>query len=107
MEESETPEESCLRELKEETGLSGVIEKLVGVFLSESSVYKSVLVIGFKIKKVKGKAEAGDDSEEIGTFALSKLPPIAFKSHQLIILPLNSSQIPINRQKSVSFGCDR
>jgi 8-oxo-dGTP diphosphatase len=51
----ETPEEACLRELKEETGLEGKILRLIGVYTQKSQVYKKVLIIGYEvIKKSSG-----------------------------------------------------
>ena len=43
---NETPENACLRELKEETGLSGKIDKLIDALHSSSLLYNSVIVIG-------------------------------------------------------------
>lgn len=80
----ERPEAGCLRELKEETNLEGEIEKLVGVCLSESPIYKSVLVIGYSIKNFRGKIKPGDDSEEARFFNFKEMPKIAFDSHRSI-----------------------
>lgn len=81
----ETPEQCCLRELKEETNLEGGIERLVGVYLSENPIYQSVLVAGFQLKNVRGQVRAGDDSEEVGYFDLDDLPLVAFRSHLALI----------------------
>ena len=80
----ERPEKGCLRELKEETNLEGEIERLVGVCLSESPIYKSVLVIGYSIKNFRGKIKPGDDSEEARFFNFKEMPKIAFDSHRSI-----------------------
>ena len=81
----ETPQQCCLRELKEETNLTGLINRMLGVYLSENPVYKSVLVIGFLLSQVKGQIRPGDDSDEVRFSSLSRLPPIAFKSHLKLI----------------------
>jgi len=81
----ETPEHGCLRELKEETNLSGEIDRLLGVYLSNSAIYRSVLIIGYLVKNVQGKAEAGDDSDEARFFSLDEMPPLAFKSHRKVL----------------------
>jgi len=81
----EKPEKSCLRELKEETNLEGEIEKLVGVYLSENPIYKSVLVIGYSMKNINGEIKAGDDSEKVAYFSTQNLPDIAFESHRSLI----------------------
>ncbi len=80
----EKSEECCLRELKEETNLEGEIERLAGVYLSKSPIYKSVLVIGYSIKNIRGEIRPGDDSEEVRFFSFKEMPKIAFDSHQSI-----------------------
>ena len=85
VEMEETPEACCLRELKEETNLEGDIKKLVGVYLSESPVYKSVLVIGYWLSEVKGELMAGYDAEAVQFYPLDQLPIIAFRSHRSLI----------------------
>ena len=81
----ETPENCCLRELKEETNLDGQISRLMGVHLSRNPVYKSVLVIGYLMKSVNGIMRAGDDSDEVCYFPVDRLPNIAFQSHLTLI----------------------
>ncbi len=85
VEMDESPEQCCLRELKEETNLKGDIDKLVGVYLSKNPIYQSVLVIGFRLNNIRGRARAGDDSEEVRYFDLNGLPEIAFRSHLSLI----------------------
>jgi len=81
----ETPEACCLRELREETHLTGRIDRLVGVHLSENPIYKSVVVVGYSIRDVKGVPEPGDDSADVRYWERSELPPIAFESHRLLV----------------------
>ena len=50
VEASEHPEETCLRELKEETGLDGTIAGLAGIYTYRSRIHGSVLVIGYEVK---------------------------------------------------------
>lgn len=80
----ETPEAACLRELKEETGLEGEILHLVGVYSQESSLYKNVLIIGYKVKAT-GRIKPGSDSQEVQYFPLHSLPEIPFSSHVKMI----------------------
>lgn len=82
---NEIPENACLRELKEETGLSGKIDKLIDVLHSSSLLYNSVIIIGYLIKDVKGNIVAGDDAEKVAFFDIKKLPQLAFNSHKSII----------------------
>lgn len=81
----ETPEKGCLRELKEETGLEGEVDRLVGVYPSKSPVHNWVLVIGYVIKNVKGAITPGDDCDEAAYFTLETAPPVAFRSHRAIL----------------------
>lgn len=85
MELSETPEEAALRELKEETGVSGTIRALLGVKASQSDLYGTVLVVGYLVTAYRGKITAGDDVKDVAFFSPDKLPEIAFNSHQIFI----------------------
>jgi len=81
----ESAEEGCLRELKEETGLSGRILSDAKNVRSESPFYSSVIVMGYLVEVLGGKLAAGDDSSEAKFFSLAEFPEIAFESHRIII----------------------
>jgi 8-oxo-dGTP diphosphatase len=85
MELSEAPEESALRELHEETGISGVIRSLLGVRSNHSDRYGTVLIVGYLITDYSGVLVPGDDAEEADFFAPDGLPEIAFESHEFFI----------------------
>ncbi len=85
LELGETPEQGALRELKEETGLSGHISNLLGVTSSPNKLYHTVLMIGYLIKNQTGKLKAGDDASEAAYFDHDNLPEIAFESHKNFI----------------------
>ncbi|MEW5909223.1 MAG: NUDIX hydrolase [Thermodesulfobacteriota bacterium] len=85
IEVDEIPEEAALRELKEETGLSGQIELLMGVTVNPNPFYRSVLLVGYLIKTYEGSLIAGDDALDVGFFDFETLPEIAFESHQKFI----------------------
>ncbi len=80
----ETPEEACLRELNEETGLEGEILRLVGVYSQESQVYEKVLIIGYEVR-ARGHLSPGSDSLMAAFFPLDEIPEIAFSSHRELI----------------------
>ena len=80
----ETPQTACLRELKEETGLSGKILRLLGVYSQESVMYKNVLIIGYEVEPA-GTPSPGSDSIDVRYFLPSELPEIAFPSHREMI----------------------
>lgn len=85
IEVDETPEAGCLRELKEETNLSGRIDRLLGVYVSDSVIYKAVLIVGYLVRDAEGRVEAGDDSDEARFFTLAEMPPLAFASHRKVL----------------------
>ncbi len=85
MELGETNEKAALRELKEETGLSGKIEILMGVTTNPSDQYDTALMIGYLAKEYSGALKAGDDASDAAFFSYDRLPEIAFSSHRRFI----------------------
>jgi 8-oxo-dGTP diphosphatase len=85
MELDETPEHAALRELKEETGLKGRIDMLLGVSTNPSDLYRSVLMVGYLVKNYSGNFRAGDDANDVNFFHFNELPDIAFESHASFI----------------------
>ncbi len=84
-ETGETPEQCALRELSEETGLSGRVEELIGMEMSPNPFVPEVLVVGFRVKAGTGALKASDDALEAAYFPLGQLPELAFQSHARII----------------------
>ena len=71
----ETPEEACLRELKEETGVSGKIVKLIGVARREDNeIYGDMLIVKYLVKVNGGKLTPGDEVEDARFFDIAELP---------------------------------
>ena len=85
MEIGETPEDAALRELKEETGLIGEIDILLGAMANSNPIYNTVLIVGYLVKNCKGEIKAGDDASDIKFFTYDNFPEIAFKSHKYFI----------------------
>ena len=81
MELGEKPDQSALRELEEETGLSGRIDMLIGITSNVSPVYFTVLMMGYLVKDYTGTLKAGDDAADAAWFHPEELPEIAFESH--------------------------
>jgi len=81
----ENPDQGALRELKEETGLEGRIEMLIGVTSSPSSQYDTVLMVGYLVKRYGGLLCTGYDASEAEWFHYSELPEVAFNSHLMFI----------------------
>jgi len=71
----ETAEEACLRELKEETGVSGEILKLVGVVRREDKeVYGDMLIVEYLVKVANEELKPGSDVEDVRLFSVDELP---------------------------------
>jgi len=76
VEVGETPQEACLRELEEETGVSGEIVKLIGVDrVEDREVYGDMLVIRYLVRVTGGELVPGEEEvEEVRFFDVSELP---------------------------------
>jgi ADP-ribose pyrophosphatase YjhB (NUDIX family) len=71
----ETAEEACLRELKEETGVSGEILKLVGVIRrKDKEVYGDMLIVEYLVKVANEELKPGSDVEDVRFFSVDELP---------------------------------
>lgn len=81
----ETPEEAALRELSEETGLCGRIDRLLGVSTNPGTFYHTILMVAYLVTHTSGTLRPGDDALDAAYFALTRLPQIAFASHQKFI----------------------
>jgi len=81
MEYGESPEECVIRELKEETGLTGVVKDLVGVYAAGDDPRSRVVLVIYHLEVVGGTETPGDDASEIGYFARGQYPKLAWSSH--------------------------
>lgn len=81
----ETTEQAAIRELREETGLTGRINRLIGVTTSPGSIYQSILLVGYLITRFSGSVVAGDDASAVAFFDNDHFPEIAFESHRSFI----------------------
>ena len=75
IEVGETPEEACLRELKEEAGASGQIVRLIrAVRVADKEVYGDMLILEYLVKVVDDNLIPGDEVEEVKFFDIDELP---------------------------------
>ncbi len=79
IEEEETPEEAALRELREETGLTGRIKGLIGVYKENSYMYGGVIIITYEVEIREGVLKPGDDADEASFFNFNEIPEIKIK----------------------------
>jgi ADP-ribose pyrophosphatase YjhB (NUDIX family) len=85
MDLGESPEQAALRKLKEDTGLRGKIELLLGVTAHAGETVAPVLMIGYLVNRINGETVAGRDDARVAWFHPDRLPPIAFRSHRHFI----------------------
>ncbi len=81
----QSPEETAIDEMLEETGLIGEIEKFIGYMPNPSPIYEKVISFGFLMKITGGELSAGDDAAEACFVSYENLPPICFNSHRYFI----------------------
>ena len=82
----ETPDEGAIRELNEETNLSGKPFQYLGFCSHYNTIFGDVLLLGIQMKIENWSGmEAGDDAAEARLFNLNDLPPLAFSCHEKIV----------------------
>lgn len=96
MDMDETLEEAALRELEEETGLTGIELKQLHVFsgLDRDPRHRTVSVAFYGIlENDQAIASAGSDAKEAKWFKVDDLPPMAFDHNKIMTVA----------QKALSF----
>ncbi len=85
MEADESPDEACLRELEEETGLKGKIRNLIGVYTHKTREYGCLIIIGYEVKVFRSLFVLSSEVKDAKFFSKGDLPSIPFLSHRKII----------------------
>ncbi len=81
----ESSPQAILREVKEEIGVKGELGRLIGVYEGKTSIYGSVIVIGYKVLVREQSFSLNKEIEEVKFFSPDELPPLAFSSHREIL----------------------
>src|SRR5215213_679526 len=88
VERGERVERAAAREAREETGLDITVGNLIGLYSSDG---ETVVLAVYEATSV-GEPRAGDDLVEVGWFAFSELPELAFPRDERILDEWLSSQ---------------
>ncbi|MEQ1832858.1 MAG: NUDIX hydrolase [Candidatus Eisenbacteria bacterium] len=89
MEAGETPEQSAVRELQEETGVIAQLTGLFGVYAGFDDPRVRAVLILYTGVITGGEQRAGDDAIDLGWFPLDALPAeLAFASHRQALTEL-------------------
>ncbi len=81
----ETPEKAFLRELKEETGINGIIKNLLGVHIQKTKIYGSILIIAYEVFVNIENIKINSELKDAKFFDILKLPHIPFPLHIKLI----------------------
>lgn len=106
MEIGETVEEAVCREVKEETGLEVLVERLVGVY---SKPQKQEVVLTFRCKVIGGALQATAESRACSYFAPDALPRNTLPKHRERVVDalLNQQTAVLRAQRSSSLEDQR
>jgi len=100
VEYGEHPEETLVREIKEETGLKTKPAKLMTVLQIEDDPRSpGHFCFFYLVKIISGKIRISDEDEnsEIGWFSLDDLPLVGWKSHKKILKIKSFINVDLNK----------
>lgn len=102
LEAGEAPWEGVVREVREETGLDVVVQRLLGVY---SKIDKNDLVLSFECQVLGGELTLNEEAADLKYFAVNELPEKLYRNHRERIEDYflnNNQQIFFKRQTSES-----
>ncbi len=86
LEAGEEPHEGCLRELMEETSLSGKVDRLIGLYHREVEMYGSLLVIAYRVVVDDDTITINHELFEAGFYPPHRIPEVRIPLHRKIIM---------------------
>lgn len=104
VEANERAEDAAVRETREETGLEVEIDEMLGVYSFGREPQTGVLIL-YSGHTTGGKLRAGDDAQEVRTFAPEELPPdelIAFWTHRQALHDWRRARAIVYRDAALS-----
>jgi ADP-ribose pyrophosphatase YjhB (NUDIX family) len=81
-ESDEEVREAALRELKEETGITGEIIRLIDVDTVDNYFYGSLAIVTYEVKAVGGELKPGDDAAAVAYHPIEQTPSLAWISNE-------------------------
>lgn len=94
MEWHESPEQTAVRETREETGLEVEIVGLFNVYSGDDDPRANAILTLYSARIVGGDLVAGDDASEVDFFKLDNLPKdIAFTAHRQALSDLRDQLV--------------
>ncbi len=101
MEYGEDPEQTAVRELREELGVEVELTGLVDALMERGDPRGLCLLVVYAGRIVRGEPIAADDASEVKSFPLDHLPEqIAFKAHREALEKLRSYGVTSNVRPS-------
>lgn len=79
IEVAETPQQACLRELNEETGMKGTVIGLIDAYHELADVYGDILNLIYYVELFPGVPQAGDDVEAVTMVPAREVGDLGFQ----------------------------
>lgn len=84
-ESDEEVSQAALRELEEESGLTGELVRIIDVDTVDNYFYGSLAIVTYEVRATGGRLRPGDDASDAAFHPILKLPPLAWSSNEKAI----------------------